>query len=238
VGNPAKCSDAVGGAQEGPRLAQSKCIDCPLRRNSEGVIPRSLPIGCDRISCHHEKLYAPRDFQTDDAFLTARSAARPLLAELDKKIEEKVTSVLTAQDLIRSIEKGGHTREALKAAADRITNEIRSSSFVTIDARDFMEDREAVLEYPVSAFASVNELLNQVYNNAVCERVGPYEYGESWVLRNETSGTVFRTLRMIKDLPARRIFTDRRTLAEAGIVAGTRWVVERPEKNVAPASSV
>lgn len=179
------------------------------------------------VSCHHEKLYAPRDFQSDDAFLNARLGFRPQLVQLDKQIEEKVTSILTAQELIGSIQSQGQPEAQLRAAAARITQEIRSSSFITVDARDFSGDQAAVFEYPISAFSSLSDLLNEIYNQLAAQ-VGPFEYGYTWVLRNKANNAVVESARMLKLIPPGKPLRDRRSLSTVGVFAGNTLVVTKP----------
>jgi hypothetical protein len=178
------------------------------------------------VSRHHEKLYAPNDFQSDDAFLNARTSGRPQLALLDKQIEEKVTSILTAKDLIGSIQTQGQAEEQLRAAAVRITREIRSSSFITVDARGFLGDQSAVFEYPISAFSSLSDLLNEIYNQLV-PKVDAFEYGHSWVLRNESSGAVIESARMLKHISPGQPHRDKRKLSTVGIAPGSTLLVTR-----------
>jgi len=179
------------------------------------------------VSGHHEKLYAPKDFQSDDGFLSARQAARPQLEKQYPQIESGVRSVLTGPELLGTLQSGAQPKQTLEAAADRIAQDIRSSSFITIDARKFKGDEQARVDYPVSAFASVGELLNQVYH-LLAPRVQHFEYGHSWVLKDSGSGAIIRSARMLRDMRPAQPFHDTRALADVGIAPGMTLVVVNP----------
>jgi hypothetical protein len=71
------------------------------------------------VSKHHQKLYAPLDYKSDEAFIAASlREARPTLAELDAQIEEKVHTVLNSNEMISAIQAGGDVKSRLRYAAN------------------------------------------------------------------------------------------------------------------------
>lgn len=184
------------------------------------------------VSCHYEKLYAPRDYNSDDAFLRAlqdKKEARPALKELDRQIEEKVKSVLNSDSLLSNMGSNSDLQIILSQAAESITSQIRSSSFITVDARSFTGSDNDVYEFPTSAFSSLNDLTNEIYYQ-INHVVGPFEYGYSWVIKNSKSGEVIKNARMITGTKPGIPLKDERTLSEVGIEPGIVLEIVRPNK--------
>ncbi|MEJ2621700.1 MAG: hypothetical protein P8163_16015 [Candidatus Thiodiazotropha sp.] len=182
------------------------------------------------VSQHYEKLYAPRDYNSDEALLKVlqdRKEARPGLKELDNQIGKKIKTALSSEDLLPDVENRAELREKLKQAAESITNEIRSTSFITIDARQLTGSDEDVFEFPESAFSQFSDLTDEIYfliENHVC----PYEYGYSWVIRDPSDGHVIKNARMISGTKSGVPLTDERSLSEVGIRAGMVLEVVKP----------
>lgn len=174
------------------------------------------------VSCHYEKLYAPRDFNSDASFLKAlqdKNEGRPGLKDLDNQIEEKVNAVLTSGDLLISGNGQPELEEKLRKAAETITSQIRNSSFITVDARPLTKSDSDVFELPASAFSSLNDLTNEIFF-LINEHVGPFEYGYTWVIKNPKNGEIIKNARMITGEKAGVPVPDKRSLFEVGISAG------------------
>lgn len=183
------------------------------------------------VSQHYEKLYAPRDYNSDDAFLKAlqaRAQGRPGLKELDNQIEQKVKAVLNAEDLLEKTENREDLQRRLKEAADKITSEIRNSSFITIDARSFTGSDEDVFEFPASAFRTLNDLTDEIYF-AISDHVEPFEYGYSWAIQNHADGKIIKNARMITGTKPGIPLGDERSLAEVGVSPGMVFELVHPQ---------
>ena len=182
------------------------------------------------VSCHHKKLYAPADFESDEAFLEGlaeRNTSRPNLRSLEADIERQISNVLAKIELNEISKRENANQEWRKEIADQITDEIRKSSFVTVDARSFTDDQNMLFEYPVSAFASLNDLTNEVFFE-IAEFVGPFEYGHSWLLKNSETEEIIKGARIITGTAPGVPLTDNRPLAEVGVVGGTVLEVAKP----------
>ncbi|MCD9545290.1 hypothetical protein GLP24_10550 [Photobacterium carnosum] len=175
------------------------------------------------VSKHHEKLYAPSDFKGSDFLeaLGSNKGSRPNLGNLDKQIEHKVKSVLQDLDLTQSTD-AEELKVTLTKAAETITSEIRSSSFITVDAREFTGEPSDIFEFPADAFSSFSDLTNEIYF-LLESRVGPFEYGYSWQLMQ--AGQVIKNSRMITGEKPGVPLTDNRPLNEVGILAGSKLQV-------------
>ena len=182
------------------------------------------------VSRHYEKLYAPRDFNSDEAFLSAlqnKEEGRPGLKELDNKIKEKIENVLIADNLFADMENKVELQEKLKYAADAITHEIRGASFIKIDASGLTGSIKDVFEFPEIAFSRFSDLTDEIYFS-IRRHVGPYEYGHSWVIRDPSDGHIIKHVRMILDVRAGVPLIDKRSLSEVGIRAGMILEVIKP----------
>lgn len=185
------------------------------------------------VSCHYEKLYAPADYGSAEAFFKIRrdnyDKNRSELKEFDKKMEEKIRAVLESNDIFANVKNNENLREQLEKAAKTITNEIKNSSIITIDIKQF-SNTERCYEFPISTFFSLGELTNEVYF-LIEKYVRPFEYGYSWVLKNSETGEIIQHARMITGTKPGNPLDDRRTLSEAGILPGMFLEVVKPEKN-------
>ncbi|KJV06950.1 hypothetical protein [Methylocucumis oryzae] len=176
-------------------------------------------------------MYAPRDFNSDDGFLKAlqeKSEARPELKELDKQIEEKIKSVLTSDKLLSSANNKPELQESLIKAAEKITNEIRKSSFITVDARSFTGSDDDLYEFQASAFSSLNDLTDEIYFQ-INKLVKPYEYGHTWVIKDKATDAIIKNARMITGTKPGIPLPDGRALWEVGIKPGMTFEVVRPK---------
>jgi hypothetical protein len=174
------------------------------------------------VSSHHEKLYAPSDFRSDDVFLkraqTQRHSAE-LLAEgeeLKKRIREMV------EELTRA-------KSEPKEVAERVAREIDEATTLTVDASAFLGRSDAVFSYPIAAFETLGNLTDEVYFK-LSSKVRPYQYGSTWVLKNKETGEVVRTLRMLTGTPAGKPLPDPRSLREVGVQPGSTLIVEQPHR--------
>ena len=182
------------------------------------------------VSKHYEKLYAPKDYASDDAFLrgvSARSRHTQEVQELQRDVQAKVKEKLTSQELVDALRSApGNVMAKLEETAEEVSREIRETSSLTVDARDFTGDDAAVYTFPIAAFATLSDLTNQVYF-LLQDYVKPYDYGYSWLLKNKADGSVIKTARMITGAKRGVPLRDLRTLGGLGITGGTELVVER-----------
>lgn len=179
-----------------------------------------LGVFCWLVSGHHEKLYAPGDYKSDEGFLSAAQATRRTLVDLQEhqaKVKETVRATLQrsgtaaqAEELIRNVEQ-----------------QIEEATTLTVDASDFTGDPEKKFKFPIIAFDTIGALTNEVFFR-LKPHVGAYEYGYSWVLRNVATNQVVETSRMITRSPPGRPIADRRTLQQVGVGPGVTLRVERP----------
>jgi hypothetical protein len=174
------------------------------------------------VSAHHEKLYAPSDFRSDDVFLkraqTQRHSAE-LLAdgeELKKRIREMVEELARAKSEPNEV-------------AERVAKEIEEATTLTVDASAFLGRSDAVFSYPIAAFETLGNLTDEVYFK-LSSKVRPYQYGSTWVLKNKETGEVVRTLRMLTGTPAGKLLVDPRSLREVGVQPGSTLIVEQPHR--------
>lgn len=183
------------------------------------------------VSQHHEKLYAPRDYSSDDAFLrgiSERSKQRQGIIELERDAQEKFREMITSVDFVSALnEETGDVRSKLAKVAEKVTREIRNSSSITIDARGFTGSKDAIYEYPMVVFPSLGDLTDEVYFR-LSDYIEPYEYGYTWVLKKKGGGGVIKNARMITRSRAGVPVGDVRTLSEVGITGGMELEVAQP----------
>jgi len=175
------------------------------------------------VSRHHEKLYAPSDFRSDDVFLKRVQITQRHTAELRADSEE------LKQRLREAVEELARTKSEPKDFAERVAREIEDATTFTVDASAFLERTDAIYSYPIAAFETLGNLTDEIYFK-LAPKVRPYQYGEAWVLKNKGTGDVVRTLRMLTGAPAGKPLPDPRSLREAGVQAGSILVVEKPRK--------
>ena len=171
------------------------------------------------VSRHHEKLYAPSDYRSDDIFLKKEITQRHT-AELRADGEELKNRV---RETIENL--SGESRA--KEIADRVATQIEEATTVTVEANDFLRRPDAVFSYPIAAFETLGDLTDEVYFK-LAPKVRPYQYGSVWVLKNKETGEVVKTLRMLAGAPPGQRLHDPRSLREVGVQPGSTLVVERP----------
>lgn len=171
------------------------------------------------VSRHHEKLYAPSDYRSDEIFLKKEITQRHT-AELRADSEELKSKVR------ETIEKfSGESRA--KEIADRVATQIEEATTVTVDASDFLKRADAVFSYPIAAFETLGDLTDEIYFK-LAPKVRPYQYGSVWVLKNKETCEVIKTLRMLTGASPGQRLHDPRSLREVGVQPGSTLVVERP----------
>jgi len=182
------------------------------------------------VSCHYEKLYAPKDYNNDESFLRGvvdKKNGRSNLRNLDAQIDAKVNSVLSAVKFENNADNEIKLKENLKKAAEQITSEIRKSSFITIDTRQFTQNSSDVIELPVSAFNTLGELMDEIYF-LIEDFVEPFYYGHTWVIKDVASGSIIKNGRMITQTKPGMPVHDERSLSEVGIKAGSVLEIIKP----------
>jgi hypothetical protein len=182
------------------------------------------------VSQHHQKLYAPKDYINDDSFLKAlerKKDARPGLREIEQKIEQKVSSVLNSEDMLKSYNSKADLKESLKQAAETITTQIKSSSFITVDARSFTGSPGDVFELPAAAFSTFSELTNEIYFS-IERYVKAFEYGYTWVIKDAKNDKIIKNARMITGFKPGVPLRDDRSLDEVGIYPGMTLKIVSP----------
>ena len=97
--------------------------------------------------------------------------------KLDKEIELKIKEKLTSPELIDALmTPQRNVKDTLVSAAEAVSNEIRKAAFITVDARKFSGKPDAIYEYPLAGFATLNQLTDEVYFQ-LGGRVPPFAYG-------------------------------------------------------------
>jgi uncharacterized membrane protein required for colicin V production len=141
---------------------------------------------------------------------------RELAPLLEKTLLREIASDKVAERL--SQRSRSEVLGVLKEQAERIANDIRQSSFISVDLTAFGDNR-GIQRYPVAALKDMNALTDEVYFS-LDGAVHPYAYGTEWVLRDKATRRVFRTLRMLTGTPAGQRLPDTRSLEEVGIKPG------------------
>lgn len=182
-----------------------------------------LAVFCWLVSKHHEKLYAPGDYKSDDGFLSAAQIRSRHVVELQAQQEQ------LQERLREAVEKSVPAGVPVDQVIQDVRAEFTRATQVTIDARTFTGRPDALKVYPVGAFDTVNAFTNEVYFFLRSD-VKPFEYGHSWVLRNIDTDEVIKTARVITGTPRGVRLDDSRALHEVGIVGGVTLRVERPSR--------
>jgi hypothetical protein len=176
------------------------------------------------VSKHHEKLFGPGDYKSDAGFLTAAKARirhteelRSQQSELKLKVREALTS---------KVDKDSNQKPTAELV-ERVISEIDKATTITVDARTFLADSSAIFVLPIAAFESIDALTNEIYFR-INQKVGAYEYGYSWQLRNMNTGEILKTSRVITRTPPGTPVLDNRTLQEVNIAPGAMLIVELP----------
>lgn len=178
------------------------------------------------VSRHHEKLYAPSDYRSDEGFFVPRALSERRMAEL--RTEHESLKARVRKTILELPTKSNASKITAELVADQITADIDKSTRITVDASLFLRDGAAVYTYPVAAFATVSDLTNAVYFE-LASHVRPFTYGHSWILRDKQSGNVVKTTRMLTNAGPGRPLNDPRSLTEVGVTPGTTLLVERLE---------
>lgn len=173
------------------------------------------------LNWNHKALYAPSDYKSDESFqenVNGGRSQREGIASMEKVIKEKVTEVLNSAD-------GDSVKESKESIAQQITESIKTSSFITINAGP-LTGTDDVFFLPYVAFPSLNSLTDEIYF-LLEEYVRPFEYGHSWVLKDE-NGKIIKNSRMITNTPNGEPCPDHRSLKEVGILPGMTISVSKP----------
>jgi hypothetical protein len=176
------------------------------------------------VSQHHENLYAPSDFRSDESFHKRRELAERRLVEITAE-QDNLKARIRETILDTSTANGGNSVTWQKIA-DQVVADVDRASNITVDLSDFLGASSAVFTYPVAAFESLGDLTNEVYFKISTE-VRPFEYGHTWVLRDVETNTVIKTTRMLVNAPPGDPVPDPRPLSEVGILPGVTLKVER-----------
>lgn len=177
------------------------------------------------VSCHHEKLYAPGDYKSDDSFLRGMRAREKHTDEINEQQEELKTRV--RETLIESTDKSKVSTQEVEELVEKVSSAIDRATTITVDARKFIGQNNASFALKVAAFESLSDLTNEIYFR-LRPSIRPYEYGHSWVLRIQETGEIIRNARMITGTAPGQPLNDLRTLSEVGIRPGTTLIVDRP----------
>lgn len=179
------------------------------------------------LNWNHKSLYAPSDFKSDESFLesaNSENSKRTDIASMEKIIEEKVSETLRATSDNDSFNKD--------ELAKKITDSIKDSAFITVDARTYTGKNDNIFELPYVALSSLNRLTDEVYF-LLKGAVDAYEYGYSWVLEREVDSIVIKNARMITGERRGVPLADNRALEEVGITPGAVLKVVKPAHNKA-----
>jgi hypothetical protein len=178
------------------------------------------------VSCHHEKLYAPADYKSDEGFLSGILARTRHAAEIQDQQDQLKSKIREA--VVAAKKDKPYEAESL---VNELTKEIDQATTITIDAQDFLKDKSATFSFPIAVFENFSDLTNAVYFK-LTPAVSPFSYGYSWVLRNRSTGEIVRNSRMITKTPPGKPLTDCRSLSEVGIKPGVQLRVELPQESI------
>lgn len=178
------------------------------------------------VSVHHEKLYAPSDFRSDESFYKRRELAERRVAEL--RAEQDNLKARIRETILDPTTVDQTNKSRLQQVADQVEADVDRATNITVDASEFLNDASAVFTYPVAAFESLGDFTNEIYFK-LASKVRPYQYGHSWLLRNKQTDAIIKTLRMLVGAPAGTPLPDPRPLSEVGISPGITLIVQRPQ---------
>jgi hypothetical protein len=122
-------------------------------------------------------------------------------------------------------------RNCITTLEHKLVEAMAAASRIVIDATGFMDDPDKSFSDAISDFESFGELLNEIYTH-IKSRVGPYEYGHTWVLADKLDGHILESVTMIHKMARGHPFPDKRPLAELKITPGCTLVVTTPERAV------
>lgn len=175
------------------------------------------------VSEHHEKLYSPADFRSDDGFHQAqqtKTRTNQISAE-HEKARNIAIEFIKENSKIESIDKSW-----ISDFTTKFDKKIQEETTITVDATEFLDNNDKKFVYPVAAFENFAQLTNSIYFE-IASKVKPYRYGESWVLKDKTSGKIIKNLRMLAEIPYGKPVDDKRSLAEVGIEPGITLIVSK-----------
>ncbi|MCX7292075.1 hypothetical protein [Janthinobacterium sp.] len=175
------------------------------------------------VSGHHEKLYAPGDFRSDESFHQRKENSERRVAEITAE-QDNLKARLRETILDTSLVDGAD-KSRLEQVADQAVAAVDLATNITVDARAFLGDDSAIFTYPVAAFESLGDFTNEVYFK-LSSKVRPYQYGHSWLLQNKQTNAIIKTLRMLVDAPPGKPLPDPRPLSEVGISPGITLLVQ------------
>lgn len=177
------------------------------------------------VVSHHEKLYGPGDYKSDEGFLEGIKARYGYAEEHKKHLDQLKNRI--RKTITDAQGKGGTGNAEVEYLVETLSADIDTSTSITVDAKSFLSSEDAIYTFPVSAFVTFGDLLDTIFFK-IQSRVGPYEYGHSWVLVDSTTGRRILGSRMIVGAAPGKAVTDIRSLSEAGIAPGVTLRVVRP----------
>lgn len=175
-----------------------------------------------------QNLYAPKDFQTDEAFIEVMKEQRESQKEIRKndldRIEDDFENMLKIN--IESFkeksyenldEKGKKLIDTIiNSMNDTLLSQFKKSSFFKVDLSLITNKDNDILSYPSITFINFQSLLDELFY-FLEPYFPPYSYGSKWVLRDKKSGQKIENIRMIKKLQPGTSLRDSRSLNEAGV---------------------
>lgn len=176
---------------------------------------------CWLVAAHHQKLYAPSDYKTDDGFLTAAQVQKRHVAELQAQ-QDQVQATIREK-----LQHSALPEPKVAVFIEELEQQLHDLTSITVNISQITGRPGDYKSYPIAAFPTLDALTNEVYFSLE-RHVRPFEYGHSWVLRNKRTGEIIRTTRMLTRTPAGKPIDDIRALHEVGIQAGDELFVERP----------
>lgn len=175
------------------------------------------------VSNYHEHLYSPADYRSDDAFHKSKKLSEFRVAELTA--EQNHLKARIKETIFETLPADETDPARLQKVVEQVIADVNRSSNITVDARTFLDDANAVFTFPVAAFQSLGDLTNEVYFK-LSKKVRPFQYGHTWVLRNGNSKSIIKTLRMLVNAPPGKPLDDTRPLSEVGILPGMTLIVD------------
>ena len=150
------------------------------------------------------------------------------LKDFAPDIQEAIRRELSSDEMVKQLSATDpkKAKEILDKIAAKVTEDIKKSSFITVDLSSFSK-KLGVLELPLGAIKNMDSLTDEVFVGLE-GAVQPWTYGNDWVIRDKSSKDVFRNLRMEKKARRGVPMVNAHTMEAMGIKAGMILEVVRP----------
>ena len=186
------------------------------------------------LNFNRHALYAPSDFSDEEHYLRLDQSnieGRKGLAELPDSISKRIEDGLTSSKMEQIISEPTEKHiEGLRSLAKEITDQLKQENFFSVTLAAITGNPNDEYSYPASAFSSFNDLTDQIWHTTAKGKLKAFTYGTNWVLRDISTGKIFKHARMITGQGPGKPVQDDRSLDEVGIRNGMRLEVIPPPK--------